>query len=77
MTTLRIAMGATEDALRDIAETGTQRDWVDRMQHRSRLYELVRYEDYNEFDQQVFTYSADSYQPTFTIPTNPTSDPSS
>lgn len=77
VTTLRIAMGATEDALRDIAETGTQRDWVDRMQHRSRLYELVRYEDYNEFDQQVFTYSADSYQPTFTIPTNPTSDPSS
>lgn len=74
VTTLRIAMGATEDALRDIAETGTQRDWVDRMQHRSRLYELVRYEDYNEFDQQVFTYSADSYQPTFTIPT---SDPSS
>lgn len=74
VTTLRIAMGATEDALRDIAETGTQRDWVDRMQHRSRLYELVRYEDYNEFDQQVFTYSADSYQPTFNIPT---SDPSS
>ena len=35
------------------------------MQHRSRLYELVRYEDYNAFDQQVFTYSAESYKPTF------------
>jgi methylisocitrate lyase len=36
------------------------------MQHRSRLYELLRYNEYNAFDQQVFTYSADSYQPTFT-----------
>lgn len=65
VTTLRIAMGAVEDALREIGGTGTQAGWLDRMQHRSRLYELVRYEDYNAFDQQVFTYSADSYQPTF------------
>lgn len=26
------------------------------MQHRSRLYELLRYEDYNVFDQHIFTY---------------------
>lgn len=66
VTTLRIAMGATEEALREIADTGTQTGWVDKMQHRSRLYELVRYADYNDFDQEVFTYSADTYQPTFT-----------
>ncbi|MDO5454639.1 MAG: methylisocitrate lyase [Corynebacterium sp.] len=65
VTTLRIAMGAVEDALREIGSTGTQTGWLDKMQHRSRLYELVRYEDYNAFDQQVFTYSAESYKPTF------------
>ncbi|AKK08011.1 methylisocitrate lyase [Corynebacterium testudinoris] len=68
VTTLRIAMGQVEAALGDIAETGTQTDWLDRMQHRSRLYELLRYSEYNDFDQQVFTYSVDSYQPTFTQP---------
>lgn len=57
VTTLRIAMGQVEAALSDIAETGTQADWVDRMQHRSRLYELLRYEEYNAFDNDVFTYT--------------------
>lgn len=57
VTTLRIAMGSVEHALRDIAETGTQSDWVDRMQHRSRLYELLRYSEYNIFDQKLFTYN--------------------
>ncbi|RNE48789.1 methylisocitrate lyase [Corynebacterium alimapuense] len=56
VTTLRIAMGQVEDALADIAETGTQTEWVGRMQHRSRLYELLRYSEYNAFDQQIFTY---------------------
>lgn len=65
VSTLRVAMGATEEFLRDVAATGTNAEWLDRMQHRSRLYELVRYEDYNAFDQQVFTYSLDSYKSTF------------
>ena len=65
VTTLRIAMGQVEEALAEIAATGTQSGWVDRMQHRSRLYELLRYNEYNAFDQEVFTYSADTYQPTF------------
>ncbi len=65
VTTLRIAMGQVEDALAEIAATGTQTGWVDRMQHRSRLYELLRYNEYNAFDQEVFTYSADTYQTTF------------
>ena len=50
VTLLRIAMGQVEQALGDIANTGTQTDWVDRMQHRSRLYELLRYNEYNAFD---------------------------
>ncbi|MCK2201142.1 methylisocitrate lyase [Corynebacterium callunae] len=65
VTTLRIAMGQVEEALKDIAETGTQTGWVDRMQHRARLYELLRYEEYNAFDQEVFTYSKDAYSPKF------------
>ncbi|MBI9001703.1 methylisocitrate lyase [Corynebacterium sp. CCM 9185] len=56
VTTLRIAMGQVEDALADIAATGTQTGWLDRMQHRSRLYELLRYAEYNVFDQKLFTY---------------------
>ena len=66
VSTLRVAMGATEEFLRDMQETGLQsEEWLDRMQHRSRLYELVRYDEYNAFDQSVFTYSKDSYKPTF------------
>lgn len=57
VTTLRIAMGQVEAALSDIAETGTQTGWIDRMQHRSRLYELLRYSEYNAFDTDVFTYT--------------------
>lgn len=57
VTTLRIAMGQVEAALGDIAETGTQTRWIDRMQHRSRLYELLRYSEYNAFDTDVFTYT--------------------
>ena len=65
VSTFRVALGATEDFLRDLQETGIQTDWLERMQHRSRLYELVRYEEYNDFDKSVFTYSKDTYQPTF------------
>lgn len=59
VTTLRIAMGQVENALDEIAETGTQRQWLDRMQHRARLYELLRYQDFNVFDQHLFTYRKD------------------
>ncbi|WJY89103.1 methylisocitrate lyase [Corynebacterium confusum] len=65
VSTFRVAMGATEDFLRDMANTGLQTEWLERMQHRSRLYELVRYDEYNAFDNSVFTYSKDSYRPTF------------
>ncbi|MGV9824500.1 methylisocitrate lyase [Gordonia sp. NPDC003429] len=54
VTTLRIAMGAVEAGLREIRTAGTQSGLVDGMQHRSRLYELLRYADYNDFDQDLF-----------------------
>lgn len=66
VSTLRVAMGATEEFLRDMQSEGLQsEEWLDRMQHRSRLYELVRYQEYNDFDQSVFTYSQENYKPTF------------
>ncbi|AKK10493.1 methylisocitrate lyase [Corynebacterium uterequi] len=65
VTTLRIAMGAVEQALTDIGTTGTQTAWLDRMQHRSRLYELVNYAGYNAVDSALFTYSPDTYGSTF------------
>ena len=56
VTTLRIAMGQVEQALWELADSGTQAGWLDRMQHRSRLYDLVRYAEFNVFDQNLFTY---------------------
>ena len=58
VTTLRVAMGAVEEALREIDATGTQTGWIDRMQHRSRLYELNRYAAFNQFDSELFTYGS-------------------
>ncbi len=56
VTTLRLAMGAIQDGLAEIARTGTQAGLVDRMQTRKELYDLIRYEDYNRFDQGVFNF---------------------
>ncbi|AZG44860.1 methylisocitrate lyase [Gordonia insulae] len=57
VTTLRIAMGAVERGLREIDSTGTQSGLLDGMQHRSRLYELLHYADYNDFDSDLFTFT--------------------
>jgi methylisocitrate lyase len=56
VTTLRLAMFAVEDGLREIDAKGTQSGLVDQMQHRKRLYELLRYADYNEFDDEIFNF---------------------
>jgi methylisocitrate lyase len=57
VTTLRLAMFAVEAGLREIDAVGTQTGLLDRMQHRSRLYELLRYADYNEFDTAIFNFA--------------------
>ncbi|KXP00817.1 methylisocitrate lyase [Tsukamurella pseudospumae] len=56
VTTLRLAMFAAEDGLREIAAQGTQKELLYRMQHRSRLYELLQYERYNDFDSGIFDF---------------------
>lgn len=57
VTTLRLAMFAVEHGLREIAEAGTQSGLLDRMQHRSRLYELLDYQRYNEFDSGIYDFT--------------------
>jgi methylisocitrate lyase len=57
VTTLRVAMGEIERALETIGRTGTQVSFVERMQTRSRLYELVDYESYAAFDDDVFNFT--------------------
>ncbi|MBF6470899.1 MULTISPECIES: methylisocitrate lyase [Nocardia] len=57
VTTLRLAMYAVEQGLREIDRTGTQAALLGAMQHRSRLYELLRYEQYNAFDAGIFTFT--------------------
>lgn len=59
VTTLRLAMRAVEDGLALIAATGTQESLVDRMQTRARLYELLGYEAYAAFDEEVFNFDID------------------
>ncbi|MGJ6126775.1 methylisocitrate lyase [Mycolicibacterium sp. Y3] len=62
VTTLRLAMHAVETGLREIESTGTQSGLVDRMQHRGRLYELLRYADYDQFDSDIFNFSLQGAQ---------------
>lgn len=57
VTTLRLAMHAVEAGLREIADSGTQSGILDHMQQRSRLYELLRYADYNQFDSDIYNFA--------------------
>lgn len=57
VTTLRLAMFAVEAGLREIDSAGTQSGLLEKMQHRSRLYELLRYADYNQFDTDIFNFA--------------------
>jgi len=55
VTLFRLAMGAAEAGLAEIAAAGTQRALVPQMQTRKRLYELVDYAGYAAFDTDIFT----------------------
>ncbi len=56
VTTLRLAMKAVEAGLAAMQKQGTQAALLDRMQTRAELYELLRYVDYQRFDQDVFNF---------------------
>ena len=56
VTLLRLAMKAAETGLDHIKSSGSQEGVVPQMQTRKELYELTRYEEYNQFDQNIFNF---------------------
>ncbi|MGA0566508.1 methylisocitrate lyase [Rathayibacter sp. KR2-224] len=54
---LRLAMGAAMRGLDELDERGSLAGAVDRMQHRSELYDLIDYEGYTRFDTSVFDFT--------------------
>lgn len=56
VTTLRLAMGACDRGLDKILEDGDQNGILDQMQHRRDLYDLLRYHDYNKFDESIYNF---------------------
>jgi methylisocitrate lyase len=56
VTTLRLAMKAVEDGLAVLKKEGTQESLLKEMQTRAELYELLRYQDYEQFDKDVFNF---------------------
>ncbi|MFY0628000.1 MAG: methylisocitrate lyase [Reichenbachiella sp.] len=56
VTTQRLAMKAVEDGLKSIMDHGTQEPIIDKMQTRKRLYEILKYEDYNAFDSDIYNF---------------------
>ena len=65
VTLFRIAMGAIERGLRTIMDEGSQIGLVSEMQTRARLYEVLDYEGYNVFDNEIFTYRANTKEDGF------------
>ncbi|MFT5885558.1 MAG: methylisocitrate lyase [Arcticibacterium sp.] len=59
VTTQRLAMKAVEDGLKVIKEAGTQEPLLGNMQTRKRLYEVLKYEDYNAFDKDIYNFKLD------------------
>ncbi len=56
VTSLRLAMKAVQEGLAALGKEGTQEPLLQRMQTRAELYELLRYADYQQFDQDVFNF---------------------
>ncbi len=56
VTTQRLAMYAVEQGLNAIKKDGNQEAMLDKMQTRSRLYEVLGYEDYNTFDSSLYNF---------------------
>ncbi|MCB0368621.1 MAG: methylisocitrate lyase [Bdellovibrionales bacterium] len=56
VSTLRIAMKAVERGLDSLIQEGNLEKVLPDMQTRKELYELTRYEEYNQFDQGIFNF---------------------
>ena len=56
VTLLRLAMKAVEQGLAVLKSEGTQASLLDEMQTRAELYELIQYEKYAQFDQDIYNF---------------------
>lgn len=56
VTALRLAMAAIDQGLDHILEHGDQNGILDKMQHRRDLYQVLRYHDYNKFDESIYNF---------------------
>lgn len=56
VTLLRLAMKTVEHGLEVINTAGGQAGLLDEMQTRSELYSLLRYQEYAQFDQEVYNF---------------------
>lgn len=59
VTTQRLALKAVEDGLDVIKTLGTQESIVKDMQTRARLYEVLKYDQYNDIDRNIFNFELD------------------
>ena len=50
---LRVAMKSVEQFYLELAKKGDARDWLDRMQSRKELYELIGYQDFEKLDHSI------------------------
>ncbi len=55
VTALRVAMKAIEGVFAELMQSGTQKTWVEDMQTRKELYDLIRYHDYEAADKAFAT----------------------
>lgn len=56
VTSLRLAMKAIETGLQQIREEGSQQACVENMQTRQELYELLQYDEYTKFDEDLYNF---------------------
>ncbi|MEE2969876.1 MAG: methylisocitrate lyase [Pseudomonadota bacterium] len=56
VTTMRLAMAAVEEGLDTLKQAGTQANSVGKMMTRQRLYDVIQYEDYNQFDKNLYNF---------------------
>ena len=55
-TAFRLAMKAVETGMAELLKEGTQTGFIDKLQPRTRLYEILNYADYNRFDETTFNF---------------------
>lgn len=57
LTAFRATLLTVRDIYRNLAEEGTQRDFIDRLMSRKEYYEVIGYEEYEKDDQDIFRSS--------------------